>query len=34
MAIKGFPIATIINGKVVMADGKVLKEGSGQPLEF
>jgi len=34
MAIKGFPVATIINGKVVMLDGKVVTEGSGQPLEF
>jgi len=34
MAIKGFPVATIINGKVVMSDGKVVTEGSGQPLEF
>ena len=34
MTIKGFPIATIINGKTVMSDGKVLNEGSGLPLEF
>ncbi|MGY9060073.1 MAG: amidohydrolase family protein, partial [Candidatus Puniceispirillales bacterium] len=34
MAIKGFPVATIINGKVVMSDGKVVIEGYGQPLEF
>jgi dihydroorotase len=34
MTIKGFPVATIINGKTVMADGKVLTEGTGQPLEF
>jgi dihydroorotase len=34
MTIKGFPIATIINGKTVMSDGKVLTESSGQPLEF
>ena len=34
MIIKGFPIATIINGKVVMTDGKVVTENSGEPLEF
>ena len=34
MTIKGFPIATIINGKIVMSDGKVITEGFGQPLEF
>ena len=34
MAIKGFPVATIINGKIVMYEGKVNIEGSGQPLNF
>ena len=34
MTIKGFPVATIINGKTVMSDGKVISEGFGQPLEF
>ncbi len=34
MTVKGFPIATIINGKIVMDNGKVVEEGSGQPLEF
>ena len=34
MAIKGFPFATIINGKMVMSEGKVIKEGFGRPLEF
>jgi dihydroorotase len=34
MTVKGFPIGTIINGKTVMHDGKVITEGSGQPLEF
>ena len=34
MLIKGFPVATIINGKVVMLDGKVVTEGYGKPLEF
>jgi dihydroorotase len=32
--VKGFPIATIINGKIVMSDGKVNIEGSGEPLDF
>jgi len=32
--VKGFPIATIINGKIVMSDGKVNIEGSGKPLDF
>jgi len=32
--VKGFPVATIVNGKVVMSDGKVIIECSGQPLEF
>ena len=34
MTIRGFPIATIINGKIVMLNGKVVYEGLGQPLEF
>ena len=34
MTIRGFPIATIINGKTVMLDGKVVVESFGQPLEF
>jgi len=34
MTFKGFPIATIINGKTVMSNGKVITEGFGQPLEF
>jgi dihydroorotase len=32
--VKGFPVATIVNGKIVMADGKVNIEGIGQPLDF
>ena len=32
--VKGFPVATIINGKIVMSDGKVNIQGSGQPLDF
>jgi dihydroorotase len=34
MTVKGFPVATIINGKVVMSNGKVKIEGTGQPLDF
>ena len=32
--VKGFPVATIVNGKIVMLEGKVNIEGSGQPLDF
>jgi len=32
--VKGFPVAAIVNGKIVMSDGKVNIEGSGQPLDF
>ena len=32
--VKGFPVATIINGKIVMLDEKLNIEGSGQPLDF
>jgi dihydroorotase len=32
--VKGFPVATIVNGKIVMSNGKVNIEGSGQPLNF
>ena len=32
--VKGFPVATIVNGKIVMSDGKVNIEGSGHPLDF
>jgi len=34
LTVKGFPVATIINGKIVMSDGKVNVEGLGQPLNF
>jgi dihydroorotase len=34
MTVKGFPVVTIINGKTIMSNGKVIVEGSGQPLEF
>ena len=32
--VKGFPVATIVNGSVVMNDGKVVAESLGKPLEF
>ena len=32
--VKGFPVGTIVNGNLVMADGKVVLESKGQPLKF
>ena len=32
--IKGFPIATIVNGVIVMSDGKIVSKALGQPLNF
>ncbi len=32
--VKGFPIGTIINGILVMTDGKVIEESKGKPLIF
>ena len=32
--VKGFPVATIVNGHLVMSDGKVLLESKGTPLKF
>ena len=32
--VKGFPIATIVNGHLVMSDGKVVEESKGTPLKF
>ena len=32
--VKGFPVATIVNGSIVMNDGKVIAESLGKPLEF
>ena len=29
--VKGFPVATIVNGKIAMFDGKIIIEGSGKP---
>ena len=32
--VKGFPVGTIVNGILVMSDGKILVESKGQPLKF
>jgi dihydroorotase len=32
--VKGFPVGTIINGNLVMSDGKVIAESKGTPLKF
>jgi dihydroorotase len=32
--IKGFPVGTIVNGNLVMSDGKVILESKGTPLKF
>ena len=32
--VKGFPIATIVNGYLVMMDGKIVTESKGTPLKF
>ncbi len=32
--VKGFPVGTIINGILVMSDGKILEESKGKPLTF
>ena len=32
--VKGFPVGTIVNGNLVMSDGKVIVESKGTPLEF
>ena len=32
--VKGFPVGTIVNGDLVMSDGKVILESKGQPLKF
>ena len=32
--VKGFPVGTIVNGHLVMSDGKVIMESKGKPLEF
>ena len=32
--VKGFPVGTIVNGNLVMSDGKIFLESKGQPLKF
>ena len=32
--VKGFPVGTIVNGHLVMSDGKVVDESKGTPLKF
>ena len=32
--VKGFPVATIVNGKIVMSDGKIVSKAQGRPLSF
>ena len=32
--VTGFPVGTIVNGNLVMSDGKVVLESKGQPLKF
>ena len=32
--VKGFPVATIVNGHLVMSNGKVIMESKGTPLKF
>ncbi len=32
--VKGFPVGTIVNGNLVMSDGKVIMESKGSPLKF
>ena len=32
--VKGFPVGTVVNGNLVMSDGKVIVESKGTPLKF
>ena len=32
--VKGFPVGTIVNGNLVMSDGKLIEKSKGTPLEF
>ena len=32
--VKGFPIGTIVNGNLVMSEGKIVSQAKGQPLKF
>jgi dihydroorotase len=32
--VKGFPVGTIVNGNLVMSEGKIISKAQGMPLEF
>ena len=32
--VKGFPIATIVNGSIVMENGKIISNQVGKPIDF
>ena len=32
--VRGFPIATIVNGSIVMENGKIVSNQVGKPLDF
>ena len=32
--VKGFPVATIVNGNIVMSEGKIVSKAQGRPLNF
>ena len=32
--VKGFPVGTIVNGNLVMSEGKVISKAQGQPMLF
>ena len=32
--VKGFPVCTIVNGNIVMTDGKIVSKANGMPLSF
>ena len=32
--VKGFPVATIVNGEIVMENSKVISPAKGKPLSF
>ena len=32
--VKGFPLGTIVNGKAIVWDGKLIEKANGKPLRF
>ncbi len=34
MTVKGWPVATVVRGRVVMRDGELLGEPAGAPVRF